>query len=54
MISSHIYRKGNNCADKMVSLGHTTNGEVWFDRLPPVLSLDFFRDRCGFPTYRLP
>jgi len=54
MISSHIYREGNNCADKLASLDHTTIGKVWLDRLPPILSLDFFRDRCGFPTYRLP
>ena len=54
VISSHIYREGNSCADKLAFLGHSAIGAVWLDRLPTVLSLDFFRDRCGLPNYRLP
>jgi ribonuclease HI len=54
VISSHIFREGNCCADKLASLGHYSVGEIWMDNLPTDLSLDFFRDRCGFPNYRLP
>jgi ribonuclease HI len=54
VISSHIYREGNSCADKLASLGHSSAGSVWLDLLRIDLRLDFFRDRCGFPTFRLP
>ena len=51
VISSHIFRKGNCCADYLANLGHS---EVWLDTLPHALTLDFFRDRCGLPNYRFP
>jgi len=38
----------------MASLGHDLSGTVWFDVLPPSLSLDFFRDRSGLSNYRFP
>jgi len=47
VISSHIYREGNCCADKLAALGHSMVGEVWLDTLPDALKIDFFRDRCG-------
>ena len=53
-ICSHIYREGNCCGDKMASLGHDLSDTIWFDVLPPSLSLDFFRDRNGLPNYRFP
>ncbi|AES88226.2 transmembrane protein, putative [Medicago truncatula] len=49
-----FFREGNCCADKLASLGHYRVGEVWMDNVPTDLSLDFFRDRCGLPNYRLP
>lgn len=54
VISSHIFREGNGCADKLASMGHATQGSVWMTSVPPQLRFDFFRDICGFPTYRLP
>lgn len=52
---SNIYRERNCCADRMASLGHElTGGTVWFDRLPPSLSLDFSRDISGLSNYRFP
>ncbi|XP_039686503.1 uncharacterized protein [Medicago truncatula] len=54
ILSSHIFREGNCCADKLASLGHSCVGQVWLHNLPSALCLDFFRDRCGFPNYRLP
>ena len=54
VISSHIFREGNSCADKLASMGHSSVGVVWLDSLPIDLKLDFYRDRCGFPNYRFP
>jgi ribonuclease HI len=54
VISSHIYREGNNCADKLANLGHSIVGDIWLDNLPAALNIDFFRDRCGLPNYRFP
>lgn len=50
-----MIREGNCCADIMASdLGHDLTGTVWFDMLPPSLSLDFFKDRIGLPNHRFP
>jgi len=54
VISSHIFREGNCCADKLAYLGHSIVGAIWLDNLPTDLWLDFFRDRCGLPNCRLP
>jgi len=54
VISSHIFRESNCCADKLAAMGHSIVGAVWLDNLPSDLRLDFFRDRCGFPNYRFP
>ena len=54
VISFHIFREGNCCADKLAAMGHSIVGAVGLDNLPPKLRLDFFRDRCGFPNYRIP
>ena len=50
VISSHIYREGNCCADKLANMGHSVQGSVWLSSLPAELNVDFFRDRCGLPT----
>lgn len=54
VISSHIFREGNSCADKLAFMGHDITDVVWLDTLPTSVSLDFFRDRCGLPNYRFP
>ena len=53
-VSSHIFREGNCCADKLANLGHSISGELWLDKLPEEVKLDFYRDRCGLPNYRFP
>ena len=53
-ISSHIFREGNCCADRIANMGHTMQGSVWIDMLPTELHLDFFRDRVGLPDYMFP
>jgi hypothetical protein len=54
VISSHIYREGNSCADKLAALGHSIVGEIWIDHLPAEVMIDFYRDRCGLSIYRIP
>jgi len=54
VLSSHIYREGNVCADRLANMGHAVQGAVWLSALPLELSFDFFRDRCGLPNYRFP
>jgi hypothetical protein len=54
VISSHIFREGNCCADFLANLGHSMVGTNWLDTLPGALRFDFFRDRCGLPNYRFP
>jgi len=54
VISSHIYREGNVCAARWANMGHSNTRAVWHSMLPPDLGRDFFRDRCGLPSYRFP
>jgi len=54
IISSHIFREGNCCADKLANLGHAIVREIWLDNLPDAVKKDFFRDRCGLPNLRFP
>ena len=54
VISSHIFREGNCCVEKLAALGHSTIGEIWLDTLLDEVKIDFFRDRCGLPNYRFP
>jgi len=54
IISSHIFREGNYCADRLANRGHLIQRSVWLASLPTELHLDFFRDRVGLPNYRFP
>lgn len=54
VISSHIFREGNCCADKLAAMGHSAHGTVWFTSLPQNVTADFFRDRVGLLNYRFP
>lgn len=54
VISSHIYREGNVCVDKLANMGHAVHGAVWLSALPSELGSDFFRDICGLPIHRFP
>jgi len=54
VISSHIFREGNCCADKLANLGHSMVGEIWLDTLPDEVKAYFFRDRCVLFNYRFP
>lgn len=54
VISSHIFREGNSCADKLANIGHYIRGSVWLDMLHVELHFDIYRDRIGLPNYRFP
>jgi len=34
VISSHIFREGNYCADRLANMCHAVQGSVWLDILP--------------------
>lgn len=54
VITSHIFREGNSCADKLANMGHGIIGSIWLDTLPYEIHSDFYRDRIGLPNYRFP
>jgi len=54
VITSHIFREGNCCADLLANMGHSTHGKVWFWALPQTLQTDLFLDQSGFPRSRFP
>jgi len=54
VISSHIFREGNSCVDKLAEMGHVIQGSIWFDTLPAELHMYFYLDKTGLPNYRFP
>jgi len=52
VISSHIFREGNVCADMLASMGHSVDGAVWLSILPSGFQPDFYSDRCSLPRLR--
>jgi len=54
VLSSHIFREGNMCADKLANFGHSMVGEVWLPSLPAEVHHELFADRFGFPRIRFP
>jgi len=54
VMSSHIFREGNNCADKLANHGHGVTNPFWWDVLPTFIIQDFFRDWVGLPNYCFP
>lgn len=51
-IISHIYREGNNCADKLANYGVISQCFSWWDLASDFISEAFFRNRWGLPNYR--
>jgi ribonuclease HI len=49
---SHIYRKGNHCADKLANLGLSLPDFTWWNHIPPHMNSDFGRNRLGMPYFR--
>jgi hypothetical protein len=51
--TSHIYREGNTCADKLANHGHLLDNILWWDSISSFLIDDFLRDRLGIPRFRI-
>jgi len=49
---SHIYREGNHCADQLANLGLTLPSYSWFNNVPPLVNVEFGRDKTGFPNFK--
>jgi len=41
VISYHIFREGNRCADGLANMGHSVVGELWLSVLPSIFSRIF-------------
>ncbi|AES71351.2 hypothetical protein MTR_3g073030 [Medicago truncatula] len=54
VISSHILREGNSCADGRANHGHNIQGVWWSTALPDFIQGSFFSDRFSWPKYRFP
>lgn len=49
---SHIYREGNQAADKLANFGVSSKCFSWWDLIPPFITVEFFRNRFNLPNYR--
>lgn len=51
-ISSHIFREGNSCTNKIASFSFYFVGFHWWETIPRFISEDFYHNRVGLPYYR--
>jgi len=51
VISSHIFGKGNSCADDLANHGYSIQGVWWSTALPDFTRVPFFSDRFGWLKY---
>jgi len=54
VISSHIYKEGNRCADKLANHGHVIDWIILWYAMPPFITDDSFRDRYRLPNFCFP
>jgi hypothetical protein len=52
VISLHIFREGNSCADDLANHGYSIHGVWWFTALPDFIRVPLFSDRFGWPKYQ--
>jgi ribonuclease HI len=52
LASSHIFREGNTCADRLANHGHSIIDFTWWNSLPQFLRGPFINDKLGLPCYR--
>jgi ribonuclease HI len=51
-VITHIFREGNNCADKLASIGLSIQGlTVWLE-VPDLIRSFYVNDRLGLPNFR--
>ncbi|MCI11169.1 ribonuclease H protein [Trifolium medium] len=51
--SSHIFREGNTCADKLANEGLALSTYTWWGLIPPCIRDEFLRDKLGLPNFRI-
>lgn len=49
---THIYREGNQCADKLANIGLSLSSHFWFPTIPSQIQADYVKDRLGLPNFR--
>ncbi|PRQ21297.1 hypothetical protein RchiOBHm_Chr7g0237631 [Rosa chinensis] len=49
---SHVFREGNQVADKLAKHDAVTSGSVWWDSIPQFLFSSLGHDFSGRTTYR--
>jgi len=49
---THIFREGNQCADKLANLGLNVVNFTWWNFAPAEILGDLSRNRLGLPFYR--
>ncbi|KEH16904.1 hypothetical protein MTR_0070s0030 [Medicago truncatula] len=54
VLSLDIFHKGNGCAKKLATHGHTVLDTGWWESLPVFVRDDFYKDRYGLPNFRFP
>ncbi|XP_019433776.1 PREDICTED: uncharacterized protein LOC109340519 [Lupinus angustifolius] len=49
---THIFREGNNCADKLASFGIVSRTHTVWNAIPSFIFSDYTMNRLGMPNYR--
>lgn len=49
---SHVFREGNQCADRLANFGVTSHGSTWCDTIPDFVRELFSRDISRSPNFR--
>lgn len=51
-IATHIYRKGNSCADRLANYEISNLDFVWWNSLPNFIRHEFCHNKLRLPNYR--
>jgi len=49
---SHIYREVNHCGDQLANIDLAQSFHFWYTDVPPQISVEFARNKTGFPNFR--
>jgi hypothetical protein len=53
IIVSHIFREGNQCADRLPNIGLTLDRFTLWNEVPHIISDSFLFNKLGKPFYRV-
>lgn len=54
VISSHIFKEGNDHMNEHVNHGHYVQNTLWLKFLPNFIREDFFKNCFGLPNFHFP